>query len=372
MSKQIKYPFLELHDANLPYREEILEAMVRVVDSGRLIGGKECLDFENQLAEYVGTNYCVGVSNGLDALRLIFRAYIELGVLQRGDEVIVPANTYIASVLAITDTGLKPVFVEPDPRTLNLDWEKVENALTDRTRALLTVHLYGRLSWNDKIVQRLRSRGIVIVEDNAQAIGAMNEDGVRTGALGDAAAFSFYPTKNLGALGDAGAVTTSDGRLSDTVRAITNYGSDFRYHNIYKGLNCRLDSIQAAVLSVKLKYLDGETKRRKNCAKIYLDRIQNSAITLPLAAQDDMVWHQFVIQVADRPVFTNYLDSNGVGWDVHYSTPPHLQPCYSEFSKLQLPITEKIANTVVSLPISPTTSTDDIICIADIINRFDA
>lgn len=368
-----QYPFLDLRDTIAPYRDEIVSAITDVVDSGRFVGGPVCEAFENELAVLAGVPYCVGVSNGLDALRLIFRAYIELGKLQPGDEIIVPANTYIASVLAVTDMGLTPVFVEPDPRTLNLDWHKAEAAVTPRTRAILTVHLYGRIAWDAGIAERLRNRGILIVEDNAQAIGAVSAEGIASGALGDAAAFSFYPTKNIGALGDAGAVTTRHKELADMVRALANYGSDRRYHNIVEGYNCRLDPVQAAALRVRLAHIADENRHRQVIARIYLDNIKNPLITLPCQpchSSTDMVWHQFVVQVEDRTRFTDFLDANGIGWDIHYAVPPHRQPCYTRYSGLELPITDNIAETVVSLPIAASTSPYDARAIASILNSY--
>lgn len=371
MTKELKYPFLDLRDAITPYAEDIKGAIMRVVESGRYIGGEECSSFENQLCAITGSRYCVGVSNGLDALRLIFRSYIEMGKLQKDDEVIVPANTYIASVLSITDLGLKPLFVEPDPMTFNLDWNMAEKALTERTKAVLTVHLYGRVAWDEKVADRLRKRGILIVEDNAQAIGAVYSDGRRTGGLGDAAAFSFYPTKNIGALGDAGAVTTDDESLANMVRTLANYGSDFRYHNIVQGYNCRLDPLQAAILKVKLDSLDEENKRRRRIAEIYCTEIKNPEITLPSwEVGKQTVWHQFVVQVENRNDFTHYLDANGIGWDIHYATPPHKQPCYAEYTGLHLPITELMASRVVSLPISASTSENDAKEISAILNEY--
>lgn len=370
MAEAKKYPFLDLKDVTAPYRDEIMGALARVVDSGRYVGGTECYTFERELARLCGTRYCVGVSNGLDALRLIFRAYIELGRLCPGDEVIVPANTYIASVLAVTDMGLSPVFVEPDERTLNLDWTRVETAMSERTKAVLTVHLYGRVAWDAEVAERLKKRGILMVEDNAQAIGAISSEGIATGALGDAAAFSFYPTKNVGAMGDAGAVTTDDAELATMVRALANYGSDRRYHNIVEGFNCRLDPMQAAILNVKLNHLAEENERRRNLAAIYHQNIDNQHIVLPLIGGDDMVWHQYVVRTDRRNLFTDFLDANGVGWDIHYATPPHLQPCYARYSHLTLPVTCRIASEVVSLPVSPSTSTDDALEISEIINRY--
>ena len=384
-----KYPFADLRpDQNV--KNLIAKAISRVIDSGRYIGGPECERFESKLKHYTGTKYCVGVSNGLDALRLIFRAYIELGKLKPEDEVIVPANTYIASVLAITEMGLKPVLVEPDRDTLNLDWHKAIEAIGPNTRALLTVHLYGRVAWNEGIAEQMRRLGILIIEDNAQAIGARSEDGVSTGNLGNAAAFSFYPTKNLGALGDAGAVTTNEKDLAEAIRAIANYGSDRRYHNIYTGYNCRLDPIQAAILSEKLSFLVDETRRRRNIASIYNTHIKNPAIKLPPFEDQSMVWHQYVVQVDDRQRFTNYLTDNGVGWDIHYPVPIHLQPCYREKDilttrldnaqgetgndshRISLPITEHICQHIVSLPISAPTTSEDASSIAEIINTYPA
>lgn len=370
MQDGVKYPFLNLSDVTAPHRDEFVEAVTSVIDSGRYIGGEVCNVFERELARLTGVKYCVGVSNGLDALRLIFRAYVELGLLRRGEHVIVPANTYIASVLAITDNDLVPIFVEPDAHTLNLDWTQIAYALTDKTRAVLTVHLYGRISWDADVAHKLRERGILIVEDNAQAIGAMTANGIASGALGDAAAFSFYPTKNIGAMGDAGAVTTDNKSVADMIRALANYGSDRRYHNIVKGYNCRLDPIQAAILNVKLNYISEENRRRSEIATVYSSSIKNPKIKLPLSGVGDMVWHQYVVQTDDRKKFTDYLDANGVGWDIHYATPPHLQPCYTEYKHLRLPITENIANTVVSLPISPSTTSEHARKIAEIINGF--
>lgn len=371
MNPRPRFPFADLNDVTAKHREEIIQAVTDVIDSGRYIGGTQCAEFESELAGYVGAKYCVGVSNGLDALRLIFKAYIALGRLCAGDKVIVPANTYIASVLAITDSGLEPVFVEPDKRTLNLDWQKaLETCNKHNIKAILTVHLYGRVAWDETIAGELKQKGIIIVEDNAQAIGAVSGQGILTGTLADAAAFSFYPTKNLGALGDAGAVTTSDKELAQMVRALANYGSDRRYHNIVEGYNCRLDPIQAAILRVKLKSIDSENERRKELARIYIENIDNPAIIKPLEADRDMVWHQFVIQVNDRQNFTQFLDRHSIGWDIHYATPPHRQPCYKRYANLSLPITEHIAATVVSLPITVTTTPADAKQIAELINTY--
>ncbi|MDE6300344.1 MAG: DegT/DnrJ/EryC1/StrS family aminotransferase [Muribaculaceae bacterium] len=364
-------PFLDLGSVNAPYMEDIRSAVDRVVLSGRYVGGPETDEFENRLAGLTGTRFCIGVSNGLDALRLIFRGYMELGRLRPGDEVIVPANTYIASVLAVTDCGLVPVLVEPDERTMNLDTSLLEAALTERTRAVMAVHLYGRACHDRRLADFVARHGLLLVEDNAQAIGARSTlDGKMTGALGDAAAFSFYPTKNIGALGDAGAVTTSDPELAGTVRALANYGSDRRYHNIYKGLNCRLDPVQAAVLNVKLQHLETISEARRHAAHEYLKLIENPVVGLPLPGAADNVWHQFVVRVADRDRFRRHLADNGIGTDVHYATPPHHQPCYSEMAHLNLPVTERLAAEVVSLPISAVIPDDEIARVAQTVNRY--
>lgn len=366
-----KYKFLDLAEVNAPLMDEIARAVERVVRSGYYIGGPEVAEFEAMLAQATGTSEAVAVSNGLDALRLIFRAYIELGVMEPGDEVIVPANTYIASILAVTDNGLVPVPVEPDPETLNLDTSRIEAAVTPRTRAILTVHLYGRTCHDAEMERVARTYGLKIVEDNAQAIGATDLAGHPTGSLGDAAAFSFYPTKNIGAMGDAGAVTTNDHDLAAAVRAIANYGSDRKYHNIFKGLNCRFDPIQAAVLKVKLPHLAAETARRKAIAAVYEREISNPAVTKPLYTEGgEMVWHQYIVQVADRDAFRGYLAANGVETDVHYPTAPHHQPCMAEYASLSLPVSEKIAREVVSLPISACTTEADAAEIAAIINAY--
>lgn len=371
-----RFPFLDLTTVNRPYMDEIHRAVARVVDSGRYIGGEEVESFERELATATGTPFAIGTSNGLDALRLIFRAYIELGDLHQGDEVIVPANTYIASILAVTDCGLKPVPVEPDITTMNLDSHRLEEAITPRTKAILTVHLYGRTAWDETLRATALGHNLIVVEDNAQAIGAKSttagvHGGFMTGALGHAAAFSFYPTKNIGALGDAGAVTTSDPRIAPAVAALRNYGSDRRYHNIYAGYNCRLDPMQAAILCVKLPHLHDENAHRATIASIYQDEIAHPSVVKPLYTTDDtMVWHQYVVRVPDRQQFRAYLQSQGVETDVHYATPPHLQPCYERYAQLNLPITEQLAREVVSLPVTRCTSPDDAREIARIINRY--
>lgn len=372
----MRYPFLQLSDVNAPYRDELAAAMLRVLDSGYYIGGPEVESFERMLAEMTGAEDAIGVTNGLDSLRLILRGYIELGRLKPGDEVIVPANTYVATILAVTDNGLTPVFVEPDIRTLNLSTEKAAEALTQRTRAIMPVHLYGRACWDGQLAELARKLNLIVVEDNAQAIGAQagckglfGSD--RTGALGHAAGFSFYPTKNIGALGDAGAVVTNDRKLAQTIRALRNYGSDRQYHNIYKGLNCRLDPIKAAQLTVKLPHTDEENQLRRDRAAIYEQAITNPAIVKPEFLPDNRhVWHQYVVRTQKRERFIAHMKANGVGTAIHYAVPPHLQPCYREYAGLHLPVTEEIARTVVSLPITRTTSESDAREIAEIINGY--
>lgn len=371
-----RFPFLRLSDVNAPYRDEMAEAMLRVLDSGYYIGGPELERFERMLAEACDAQYAVGCTNGLDALRLIFRGYKELGMLKDGDEVIVPANTYVASILSVTDNNLTPVFVEPDNRTLNLDTSLIDRHITPRTRAILTVHLYGRTCWDAILADAARRHNLIVVEDNAQAIGARsNAPGLFgshiTGGLGHAGAFSFYPTKNIGALGDAGAVVTHDAELAKAIRALRNYGSDRQYHNIYKGLNCRLDPMKAAVLAVKLPHTDAENALRRERAALYDRLITNPLIEKPLWVEDSScVWHQYVVRVAERDAFRKYLADNGVETAIHYAVPPHLQPCYREYAGLSLPVTCAIADSVVSLPITRTTQIDDIPAICDIINDW--
>ncbi|MCM1517985.1 MAG: DegT/DnrJ/EryC1/StrS family aminotransferase [Pseudoflavonifractor sp.] len=371
-----RYTFLDLGKINEPYMDAINAAIDRVVKSGRYIGGSEVESLECELSDITGVPYAVGTGNGLDALRMIFRAYIEMGEMHPGDEVIVPANTYVASILAVTDNGLTPVFVEPSSVTLNLDPQLVEDAITPRTRAIMAVHLYGRVCWDDRLADIARRHGLKVIEDNAQAIGAVSPvDGLyggrHTGALGDAAAFSFYPTKNIGALGDAGAVTTHDPRLAAAVAALRNYGSDRRYHNIYRGYNSRLDPIQAAVLRVKLPHLAGENALRRELAAIYQSGISNPHVIKPLYTDDgSMVWHQYVVRVTDRDSFRDYLAASGVETDIHYATPPHLQPCYEQYAGLWLPVTERLAREVVSLPITRCTSPADAAEIARIVNNY--
>lgn len=380
-----RFPFLDLGVVNAPYAQALKEACARVIDSGHYIGGPEVEAVEADIAKITETRHAVGVSNGLDALRLILRAWIELGRLAPGDEVIVPADTYIASVLAITDNGLRPVFVDADLHTYNIDISKIEQAITPRTRAIMAVHLYGRVCWSPELADIALRHGLLIIEDNAQAIGARalcpGLHGTRaTGGLGHAGAFSFYPTKNVGALGDAGAVTTNDADLAATVRSLRNYGTDRPYHNLYAGLNCRLDPIQGAMLRVKLPYADEENARRRRLAEIYDAEITNPRVVKPALPQSESgapedaarshVWHQYVVRVADRDAFRKYLIDKGVETGVHYPVMPSQQPCYSQYAHIPLPAAAQIAREVVSLPIGMGTSPADACAIAQIINGY--
>ncbi|MDO4511237.1 MAG: DegT/DnrJ/EryC1/StrS family aminotransferase [Bacteroidales bacterium] len=371
-----EYKFLDLGLANKHLEDELKQAACRVIESGWYLHGPETKSLEKELAEMCGTKHCIGVSNGLDALRLIFKAYIHMGKLHEGDKVIVQANTYIASVLSITDNGLIPVLCEPSESTLNIDSSKVEALIDDDVKAIMVVHLYGTPCWDEKLRAITEKHHLLVIEDNAQAIGAKAEAvGINghniTCGLGHASAISFYPTKNLGALGDAGAVLTSDETLAAAVKALANYGSDRRYHNIYQGYNCRLDEIQAAMLRVKLRHLDEETERRNKIAATFSQHITNPLVVTPCIFPGMVqVWHQYVVRVQNRDAFRDYLLSNGIHTDVHYATPPHKQPCYAEMAYCQFPITEKMASEVVSLPIASPISIDDAIAIADVINKF--
>lgn len=363
--------FLDIAKINSQYQTELTESAQRVLRSGWYILGNEVVEFEKKLSEYIQAKYAIGVSNGLDGLRLILRSYIQMGHMSIGDEIIVPANTFIASVLAISDCGLKPVFVEPDLKTFNINFEKIEEKITVKTKAIMIVHLYGMVCWSEKLVDISKKYNLKIIEDNAQAIGA-SWGGIKTGNLGDAAAFSFYPGKNLGALGDAGAVTTNDEKLSVMIKTISNYGSVKKYHHDVKGLNSRLDEIQAAFLNVKLKYLDNENNIRKSIAKKYCDNIKNSFIKLPtyVGDSDGHVWHLFVVLCSERDNLSLYLEKNNIQTLIHYPIPPHLQKAYPEYSKLSLPITEKIQEQVLSLPISPVMTNEETTTIIETINRF--
>ena len=363
--------FLDLQKINLAHQQEIEEKLLQTFRSGWYLMGNEVKAFEEQLATYIGAKQAIGVANGLDALRLILRGYIEMGVMQKGDEIIVPANTYIASILAISDNGLVPVLVEADLSTYNIDISKIEEKITSKTKGILIVHLYGRVVFSETLKNLATVHGLKIIEDNAQAIGA-EWNGVKTGNLGDAAGFSFYPGKNLGALGDAGGVTTNDEELAKTIRALANYGSNQKYVNIYQGLNSRLDEIQAAVLGVKLKYIDAENNRRREIAKRYIAEIKNPNIILPENPADEAehVWHLLVIRTSEREKLQNYLTENGVQTLIHYPIPPHKQEAYKEWNNLSFPISEKIHEEVLSLPISPVMSDDEVTEIIQVINKF--
>lgn len=363
--------FLDLQKINLLYQQEIEEKLINVFRSGWYLMGEEVKNFENNLAHYIGAKHTIGVANGLDALRLIFRAYIELGFMKAGDEVIVPANTYIASILALSDNGLIPVLVEPDDKTFNLDIGKIEAAITAKTKAILIVHLQGRVVFNEDLKNIASQHHLKIVEDNAQAIGAeWNEK--KSGNLGDAAGFSFYPGKNLGALGDAGAVTTNDDNLAKAIRAIANYGSNQKYVNIYKGLNSRLDELQAAVLDVKLKYIDEENEARRKIAKRFISEIKNPKIILPEnpSYEKEHVWHVFVIRCENRDDLQTYLTAKGIQTIIHYPIPPHQQQAYHELKSLSFPITEKMHKEVLSLPISSILTDNEVNEIIKVVNEF--
>lgn len=369
--------FLSLKDVTALHGEEINEAVSRVVNGGWYLQGKENEQFENHYSEFIGTKYTIGCANGLDALIWIFRAYIEMGVMQPGDEVIVSANTYIATILAITENGLKPVLCEPKPNTLEIDDDLIEGLITPKTKAIAIVHLYGRIAYTEKIGELCKKYNLKLIEDNAQAHGCKFYDGRITGSIGDAAGHSFYPGKNLGALGDGGAVTTNDPDLADVVRALANYGSQKKYVFRYAGRNSRLDEIQAAVLDVKLKYLVKDNQHRKNVAQYYYEHINNPLIKLPdLLPDEQNVYHLFPILVADgkRDTLHDYLEQNGVGTVCHYPIAPHKQECYARetwnMPQLSLPITEYLADAELSIPIGPSITIEEIKEIVKLINKF--
>lgn len=362
--------FLDLKAVNKQYNKELKEACSRVIDSGWYIMGNEHAHFEKEFASFCGVQHAIGVANGLDALILVLRAWKEMGKLSDGDEVIVPANTYIASILSITENSLVPVLVEPDEKTFNLCPDKVRLAITKNTKVILPVHLYGQISPMAELLLIAEKHSLLVLEDCAQAHGAQI-GGKRAGSWGDAAGFSFYPGKNLGALGDGGAITTNDEELSDIIKALRNYGSHRKYENIYRGLNSRLDEIQAAMLRVKLKYLESETRNRQTIAMDYLTRINNDLITLPYFNQvDEHVWHLFVVKTEHRDEFKQYLEENGVQSLIHYPIPPHKQQAYAEMVGINLPLTESIHKQVISLPISPIMSKKDVARVIDVCNSF--
>jgi dTDP-4-amino-4,6-dideoxygalactose transaminase len=362
--------FLDLQEINAQYAAELKNIASEVIDSGWYLLGNRVQQFEEELSGYIGVNHTVGVGNGLDALRLILRGYIEMGVMKPGDEVIVPANTYIASILAITDNGLKPILVEPDINTYNLNINLLEGAITSKTKAVMVVHLYGQVCWSEALENIASKYKLKVIEDNAQAIGA-EYNGVKSGALGDAAGFSFYPGKNLGALGDAGAVSTNDSELASVVRALANYGSHLKYENKYQGLNSRLDEIQAAFLSVKLKYVDQEIQARRNIAQYYLENIGYPELIKPKVEDPKgHVWHLFIIRTSKREQLQNYLTDNYVQTLIHYPIPPHKQVAFKEYNSLKFPITDRIHNEVLSLPLSPVMDNQTILTVVNLINLF--
>ncbi len=364
-------PFLDLKAVNDAVGPEIQAAIGRVLESGWYLLGAECAAFEKEFADYCGVKHCIGVANGLDALVLILMAYIEQGVMKPGDEVIVPGHTYIASVLAISRAGLVPKLVEPDPRTFTIDPAAISAAITSRTKAILPVHLYGQCADMDPINALARQHGLKVVEDAAQAHGARYR-GVRTGGLGDAAGFSFYPGKNLGALGDGGAVTTNDTRLAETISALRNYGSHKKYFNRYKGLNSRLDEIQAAILRVKLRHLDEDNDRRRLIAERYLGLITHPEVVLPeVAAYGSHVWHLFVIRTPRREELIRHLNARGIQTVIHYPVPPHKQDAYPELSRVSLPVTEQLHREVLSLPMSPCLSASNRKTVCNEVSTFD-
>lgn len=373
--------FLDLHKINLQYEPAFQEKFRSFLDKGWYILGEEVQAFEKQFAQYCGTNYCIGVGNGLDALVLIFKGYIELGKLQKGDEVIVAANTYIASILAILQADLVPVLVEPNAKTFNTDPKEVEKAITTKTKAILAVHLYGQLADMETINAIAKKNNILVIEDAAQAQGAVMSVQSQfadlelpssfSGNLGHAAGFSFYPGKNLGALGDAGAITTNDDALAKVLFSLRNYGSEVKYHNEFAGVNSRLDEIQAAFLSVKLPHLDQENAIRRQIAKRYLSEIKNSKIQLPFYDySENHIFHLFVIQTEKRDELQQYLLENGIQTQIHYPIPPHQQKALPQLHHLSFPITEKIHKEILSLPISPVLTAEEITIIIAVLNQY--
>lgn len=358
--------FLDLCKINERYRDEIDTRIKNVLNSGWYILGKEVENFEAHFAEFCGVKHCIGCANGLDALNLIIRGY----GFKQGDEIIVPANTYIASILAITQNGCTPVLIEPDIKTYNIDPNAIEASITSKTKAIMAVHLYGQTASMDKISDIAKKYDLKVIEDAAQAHGAIYK-GKRTGNLGNAAGFSFYPGKNLGCLGDGGCITTNDDILAEKIRAIANYGSNIKYHNIYKGINSRLDEIQAAILDVKLKYLDKDNDRRREIADFYIKNIKNSKVILPeIVDKNAHVFHIFAIRTNERKRLQKYLESREIQTLVHYPIPPHKQEAYKEWSNLSFPVTEKIHSEILSLPISPVMTNDEIRQVAEAVNDF--
>ena len=366
----MQIPYLSLQKITDRNSAEIHKAVSEVIDTGWYLQGEANKRFEADYAQYIGTEYCIGTANGLDALSIILHAYKELGILADGDEVIVPSNTYIASILAITQNNLVPVLVEPDITTYQIDENLIEAKITDKTKAIMIVHLYGRCAYTEKIMALCKKYGLKLIEDNAQAHGCVY-NGKRTGSLGDAAGHSFYPGKNLGALGDGGCVTTNDSALAETVRSIANYGSAKKYVFKYKGQNSRLDEIHAAVLDVKLKYLDKDNEIRKQIAEQYVSKIKNDKIILPqLSDRDSNVFHIFPVRTKNRDSLQNYLHEKGIGTLIHYPIPPHKQECYKEWNNLSFPISEKIHEQELSLPLNPALLQNEIDYIIEALNEW--
>lgn len=363
-------PFLNFKDLNYPYRRELLQSISDVIDSGHYILGEKVAKFEKEFSRYCGVKETVGTGNCFDALSLIFRAYKEQGIFKENDEIIVPANTYIASILPIIENRLRPVLVEPDIDTYNINPKLIEEKITKNTKAILLVHLYGQIAFTPEIKKIAKKYDLKIIEDCAQSTGAQFNR-CRAGSLGDAAAFSFYPSKNLGSLGDAGAVTTNDLKLAKVIRALRNYGSDQKYYNTYKGLNSRLDEIQAAVLLVKLKYIDKENQKRREIAHQYLSKIKNPQINLPQLTDDlSHVWHLFVVRTKNRQSLEKHLQDNGIQTLVHYPLPPHKQKAFKEWNHLKFPITETVHQSVLSLPLNPYLKKQDIKKIIKVCNEY--
>ena len=366
----MQVPFLSLKDVTEKYRDEIHKAALRAIDSGWYLQGVENKNFEANYAKYIGTKCCVGCANGLDALIWIFRAYIELGLMKSGDEVIVPANTYIATILAITENGLVPVLIEPNINTLEIDDSLIEERITAKTKAITIVHLYGQCAYTDKIGEICKKYNLKLIEDNAQAHGCIF-NGKKTGSLGDAAGHSFYPGKNLGALGDAGAVTTNDEALANAIRSLANYGSQKKYVFQYCGRNSRLDEIQAAILDVKLKHLDEDVALRKEVAKRYIEGIKNPKIILPKVTDwNQHVFHIFPILCNRRDELQEYLNEKGVGTNIHYPIPPHKQECYKEWNDMRFPVTERIHREELSLPMSPCLKDEQVEYVVENLNKW--
>lgn len=366
----MRVPFLDLKAINAPYQKQLEAAASQVIASGWYIHGQSHQAFEAEFADYCGVKHCIGVGNGLDALTLTLQAWVELGKLQKGDGVIVPANTYIATILAISLAGLKAVLVEPDAQSFNLCPKATAEALTSKTKALMPVHLYGQLADMAALNKLAKEHGLLVLEDSAQAHGAMR-DGVKAGAFGDASGFSFYPGKNLGALGDGGAITTNDDALATALRALRNYGSEKKYYNKYKGANSRLDELQAAFLSVKLKGLDVETIRRREIARLYTAGIQNPKIDIPYWSDgEDHVFHLYVVRTENREALHNHLAEAGVQTLIHYPVAPHKQHAYKEYAGLKLPVTEQIHETVLSLPMGPHLTDEQVACVIEACNVF--